>query len=33
VHSRLRMLTLYGIERDDIDQALEIIREVSASFS
>jgi threonine aldolase len=33
VHGRLRMLTHYGIERDDIDQALEIIREVAASLS
>jgi threonine aldolase len=33
VHGRLRMLTHHGIERDDIDRALEIIREVSASLS
>jgi threonine aldolase len=33
VHGRLRMLTHYGIERDDIDHALETIREVSASLS
>ena len=32
VHGRLRMLTHYGIERDDIDRALEIVREVSASL-
>jgi threonine aldolase len=33
VHGRLRMLTHYGVERDDIDYALETIREVSASLS
>ena len=33
VHGRLRMLTHHGIEREDIDDALEIIREVSASLS
>jgi threonine aldolase len=33
VHGRLRMLTHYGIERDDIDYALQTIREVSASLS
>jgi threonine aldolase len=32
VHGRLRMLTHYGIERDDIDYALETIREVTASL-
>ena len=29
----LRMLTHYGIERDDIDHALDVIREVTASLS
>ena len=33
VHGRLRMLTHYGIERDDIDHALETIREVAASLT
>ena len=33
VHGRLRMLTHYGIERDDIDYALDVIREVTASLS
>jgi threonine aldolase len=33
VHGRVRMLTHYGIERDDIDYALETIREVTASLS
>ena len=33
VHGRLRMLTHYGIERDDIDHALDVIREVTASLS
>ena len=33
VHGRLRMLTHYGIERDDIDYALQTIREVTASLS
>jgi threonine aldolase len=33
VHGRLRMLTHYGIEREDIDYALETIREVTASLS
>jgi threonine aldolase len=33
VHGRLRMLTHYGIERDDIDRALETIREVAASLT
>ena len=33
VHGRLRMLTHYGIEREDIDYALDIIREVTASLS
>lgn len=33
VHGRLRMLTHYGIERQDIDDALAIIREVTASLS
>ena len=33
VHGRVRMLTHHGIERDDIDRALEIIREVAASLS
>jgi threonine aldolase len=33
VHGRVRMLTHYGIERDDIDHALEVIREVTASLS
>jgi threonine aldolase len=33
VHGRMRMLTHYGIERDDIDYALETIREVTASLS
>lgn len=33
VHGRLRMLTHYGIERDDIDHALESIREVTASLA
>ena len=30
---RVRALTHYGIERDDIDRALESIREVTASLS
>jgi threonine aldolase len=33
VHGRLRMLTHYGIERQDIDDALAIIREVTASLT
>lgn len=33
VHGRVRMLTHYGIERDDIDHALDVIREVTASLS
>jgi threonine aldolase len=33
VHGRLRMLTHYGIERQDIDDALATIREVTASLS
>jgi threonine aldolase len=33
VHGRLRMLTHHGIEREDIDSALETIREVTASFA
>ena len=33
VHGRVRMLTHYGIERDDIDYALDTIREVTASLS
>ena len=33
VHGRLRMLTHYGIERQDIDDALAIVREVTASLS
>jgi threonine aldolase len=33
VHGRLRMLTHYGVERDDIDYALDVIREVTASLS
>jgi threonine aldolase len=33
VHGRLRMLTHYGIEREDIDYALETIREVTASLT
>ena len=33
VHGRVRMLTHYGIERDDIDHALEVIREVTASLT
>jgi threonine aldolase len=33
VHGRLRMLTHYGIERADIDHALDVIREVTASLS
>jgi len=33
VHGRVRMLTHYGIEQDDIDYALETIREVTASLA
>ena len=33
VHGRVRMLTHYGIERNDIDHALDVIREVTASLS
>ena len=33
VHGRLRMLTHYGIERSDIDDALATIREVTASLT
>ena len=33
VHGRLRMLTHYGIERQDIDDALATIREVTASLT
>jgi threonine aldolase len=33
VHGRVRMLTHYGIEREDIDHALDVIREVTASLS
>jgi hypothetical protein len=33
VQGRLRMLTHYGIEREDIDHALEVIREVTESLS
>jgi threonine aldolase len=33
VHGRLRMLTHYGIERQDIDDALATIREVTASLA
>ena len=33
VQGRVRMLTHYGIERDDIDYALDTIREVTASQS
>jgi len=33
VHGRLRMLTHYGIERQDIDDAIATIREVTASLT
>jgi threonine aldolase len=33
VHGRLRMLTHYGIERQDVDDALAIVREVTASLT
>lgn len=33
VHGRIRMLTHYGIEREDIERALEIVREVTESVA
>jgi threonine aldolase len=33
VHGRIRMLTHYGIEREDIDRALDVIQEVTESLT